>query len=190
MNRNVLFAANFFKHPRALSTLFPSSRFVVRRTLAKVPWNECRTIVEYGPGVGHITTEILRQMRPDARLIGIELNSEFVEFLQATQQDERLQIVEASATEVRAVLKDLGYPGVDCVISGIPFSTLSPMARERIVTDTYAVLEEDGRLVTYQVSASVLPYLRSTFGRVNREILPLNLTPLQMFSCIKQTPRE
>ena len=58
-----------------LGSLIPSSRFLVNDVLNQVDWDKARVIVEYGPGVGGITAEILRRMRPDARLIAIEIIS-------------------------------------------------------------------------------------------------------------------
>ena len=58
----VLFASNFFKHPKMLGSIIPSSPFLVRRMLGHVDWERTRVLVEYGPGIGTFTREILRQM--------------------------------------------------------------------------------------------------------------------------------
>src|SRR5579862_6507113 len=97
----LLFFRNFFRHPRMLGSIIPSSRFLIKQLLQPIDWDKARVIVEYGPGVGGITAEILRRMRPDARLIAIEMNPEFVTFLRKTLVDERFQVVEASAADVR-----------------------------------------------------------------------------------------
>src|SRR5690554_4731482 len=76
-----LFARNFFKHPKMLGSIIPSSSFLIRRLLEPVDWERARVLVEYGPGVGTISREILRRMHPDATLIAIETNDEFVDFL-------------------------------------------------------------------------------------------------------------
>ena len=44
----------------------------MNQVLAPVDWERASVIVEYGPGVGTLTAEILRRMRPDARLVVIE----------------------------------------------------------------------------------------------------------------------
>src|SRR6202021_860722 len=84
----LLFARNFFRHPRMLGSIVPSSRFLIKQLLEPIDWAQARVIVEYGPGVGGITAEVLRRMRPDATLIAIETNPEFVRFLRASTQDE------------------------------------------------------------------------------------------------------
>src|SRR5439155_1669842 len=97
---HALFARDFFRHPRMLGSIVPSSRFLIKQLLAPIDWKQARVIVEYGPGVGSITAEILRRMRPDASLIAIATNPEFVSFLRSSTKDERLHVVEASAEKV------------------------------------------------------------------------------------------
>src|SRR5437016_9563421 len=93
----LLFARNFFRHPRMLGSIVPSSRFLIRQLLQPIDWARADLIVEYGPGVGSITAEVLRQMRPDATLIAIEMNPDFVQYLRSSFTDKRLRVVEGSA---------------------------------------------------------------------------------------------
>ena len=104
----LLFARNFFRHPRMLGSIIPSSRFLIRQLLQPVDWAAARVIVEYGPGVGNITAEILARMRPDALLVVIETNAEFVRFLRATFPDKRLLVAEGSAESVDEILCSQG----------------------------------------------------------------------------------
>ncbi len=177
----LLFARNFFRHPRMLGSLVPSSRFLIRELLDPIRWERARVIVEYGPGVGGITAEILQRMRPDAELIAIETNSEFVSFLRSTLPDKRLHVVEGSAADVQSILRSLGHERASYVISGIPFSTLPRREREHILKQTRTVLETDGKLAVYQFSSRVLPDLERIFGYVERGFAPLNVLPAHLF---------
>jgi phospholipid N-methyltransferase len=179
----LLFARNFFRHPRMLGSIVPSSRFLIKQVLEPVDWAQARVIVEYGPGVGSITTEILRRMRPDASLIAIETNPEFVSFLRSTTEDERLHVVEASAESVVEVLRQHGHEKASYVISGIPFSTISAPLRERILRKTCSVLEPHGSFLVYQFSTRVLPDLQRIFRSVRHQFEPLNVLPAHLFFC-------
>src|SRR5689334_11940200 len=99
----LLFARNFFRHPRMLGSIVPSSRFLIRELLAPIDWKRARVIVEYGPGVGGITAEVLRRMRSDGVLIAIEMNPDFVSYLRGALRDPRLRVVEGSAESVDEV---------------------------------------------------------------------------------------
>jgi phospholipid N-methyltransferase len=177
----LLFARNFFRHPRMLGSLIPSSRFLIRELLDPIRWERARVIVEYGPGVGGITAEILQRMRPDAQLIAIEMNGDFVRHLRKSLPDERLHVVSGSAADVREILQSLGLERASYVISGIPFSTLPRDEREHILRQTRAALESDGKFLVYQFSSRVLPDLQRIFGYVERGFAPLNVLPAHLF---------
>lgn len=179
----LLFARNFFKHPKMLGSLIPSSRFLIDQLLGQVDWARARTFVEYGPGVGTITEEILRRMSPDATLVVIETNRDFVRFLRESLRDPRLRIVHGSAAEVDTLLKEQGLDGADYVVSGIPFSTMPPEVRDSILRSTRAVLQPEGAFLVYQFSRRVLPYLERVFRDVEREFEPRNVLPAQLFYC-------
>ena len=179
----LLFARNFFRHPLMLGSIVPSSRFLIKQLLEPINWARARVIVEYGPGVGGITTEVLRRMRADATLIAIEMNPDFVSYLRSAISDSRLRVVEASAEAVDEILQRLGYLRADYIISGIPFSTIPAPLRERILRKTRDVLAPGGSFLVYQFSTRVLEDLRRTFGYVGRRFQPLNLLPAHLFIC-------
>ncbi|MBS0578969.1 MAG: methyltransferase domain-containing protein [Proteobacteria bacterium] len=166
-----------------LGSIVPSSRFLIRQLLEPINWNRARVIVEYGPGVGNFTTEVLRQMRSDAVLIAIEMNPEFVRYLRATISDPRLHLVQGSAAEVDCVLRRLGVTRADYIISGIPFSTIAAGERDTILRKTVEVLEPGGAFLLYQFSKRIMAELQRVFGYVGRQFQPLNVLPAYLFIC-------
>jgi phospholipid N-methyltransferase len=179
----LLFARNFFRHPRMLGSIIPSSRFLTRQLLQPVHWGRARVLVEYGPGVGNITQEVLRHMRPDAKLVAIEMNADFVSHLNSTISDPRLQVVQGSAADVDLILKRLGLTRADYIIAGIPFSTIAPAERAKILRKSAAVLAPGGAFLLYQFSGRILAELRGVFGYVGRQFQPLNVLPAHLFIC-------
>lgn len=177
----LIFARNFFKHPRMLGSLIPSSRYLIEHLLRQVDFRSARVIVEFGPGVGTITAEILRRMRPDATLVAFETNEEFVEFLKGSLDDPRLRVVHGSAQEVTNVLDELGRGSADYVISGIPFSTMPEELREDILRATHGALRPDGAMLVYQFSSKVGAHLRRMFPHVHRNFEPRNILPAWVF---------
>lgn len=179
----LLFAGNFIRHPHMLGSIVPSSRFLVDRVLAPIDWEWARVIVEYGPGVGTFTREILQRMRRDARLIVIETNRHFVQFLKTSLPDARLHVVHDSAAEVGPVLQGLGLAPAQYIVSGIPLGSMPVPVRADIVDKTRAALEPNGAFLVYQFTARVLPQLRQSFGHVHRSFERRNLPPAQLFVC-------
>ena len=182
-SRTLLFARNFFKFPTMLGSLIPSSPFLVNDLLSQVDFDRARVVVEYGPGVGTFTQEILKRMRPDAALVAIELNEEFAGFLKDEIGDRRLHAVHASACDVGKVLASLNLPSADYIISGIPFSTMPKSLRAEIMRNSREALRPDGALLVYQFTRAVRPYLESSFGSVQENFQMLNILPARIFYC-------
>jgi phospholipid N-methyltransferase len=133
--------------------------------------------------VGGITAEVLRRMHPDAILIAIETNPDFVGYLRRTLADPRLKVVEGSAESVDEILKRFGRSRADYIISGIPFSTIPAEVRERILQKTCEVLKPRGAFLVYQFSTRVAQDLMRIFGYVGRGFELLNVLPAHLFFC-------
>lgn len=179
----LLFARNFLRHPRMLGSIIPSSRFLIKQVLEPIDWSRARVVVEYGPGVGSITAEVLRRLRPDGHIVAIETNRDFVRFLRTALPDPRLHVVPGSAADVNAILEELGLGAASYIISGIPFSTMPDQLRADIVRKSRAALEPGGAFLVYQFSSRVLPDLQRTFEVVKRGFQPLNVLPAHLFVC-------
>jgi len=183
-----LFFQNFLRHPVMLGSAIPSSRFLINRVLDSLDWTRIRTMIEYGPGVGTFTREILRRLHPEGQLIAIELNLDFVEFLQDSLSDPRFRILHGSAADVRSLLLPMQLAHADCILSGIPYTVLSRETRLHIFLETRHVLSRDGIFVVYQYTRAVLPDLRHTFPSVDVDFELLNILPARLFRCRKQPP--
>jgi phospholipid N-methyltransferase len=182
----LLFAGNFLRHPMMLGSIIPSSRFLVNQVLEPIVWERARVIVEYGPGVGTITGEILRRMRPDAHLIAIETNEAFVKFLKRSFPDPRLHVVHDSAAEVQTVLERLGLAPASYIVSGIPLGSMPEPVRADIAAKSRAALAPGGAFLVYQFTARALPVLQRTFRHVQRSFERRNLPPAQLFVCASE----
>jgi phospholipid N-methyltransferase len=183
LRANLLFARTFLKHPLMLGSLIPSSPSLVKRLAQQIDWENVQVMVEYGPGVGTITTAMLRQLRPDGVLVAIDYNRDFTEYLRQTIPDPRLRVAHASAAHVEQVLASLDLEGADCVVSGIPHSTLTPQLRAGILESTRRVLRPGGTFIVYQFTGAVLPQLEQVFGEVRQERELMNILPARIFCC-------
>jgi phospholipid N-methyltransferase len=184
-SRRLLFARNFIKYPGMLGSLVPSSRFLVNDLLSQVNWDKATVFVEYGPGIGTITQEILKRMRPDATLVAIELNQDFVDFLRDEIEDPRLRVVCGSALDVRTLLAAQNLAHADYIVSGIPYSLIPDPTRREILEESCQLLHPEGALLVYQFTRAVLPHLQSVFRSVKQGFQPLNILPARLFYCTR-----
>ena len=139
--------------------------------------------MEYGPGVGTFTAEILRRMRSDARLVAIETNAQFVRFVRDSLPDERLIVEQASAADVGEILTRHSLPRAHTIISGIPLGSFPRWLQAAIAETSREALEPEGRFLVYQFTARVLPVLRATFPSVERSRQWRNFPPAHLFEC-------
>lgn len=180
-----MFLRQFVRHPGMIGSIIPSSATLVDRILDQVDWQHCRLFVEYGPGVGTFTRAILDRLHPDAQLIAIDLNLDFVAWLEANMRDPRLRVVHGSAADVRRFVKEAGRHQADYILSGIPFSTLPDGLGEAICAETRAALRPGGAFLVYQYSRYVRRLLDPAFDAVSDELEWRNIPPCRIFRALR-----
>jgi phospholipid N-methyltransferase len=178
------FGRTFLGAPSMLGSVIPSSRFLVRKALDQIDWSRARLVVEYGPGMGTFTEEILKRLGPDGRLLVFETHPDFVRHLEEAIQDPRLEVIHRSAEEVETVLADRGWGPADYVVSGVPFSLMPDGVRDSILRGTRSVLAPGGAFLVYQFSPSIRPHLKDVFTEVEWGFEPRNFLPAMVFRCI------
>ena len=176
-----LFFREFCKNPTMIGSIIPSSDKLIDKMLSRIDWEATRVFVEYGPGVGTFTKPILDRLGPDATLIAIDTNRDFIRHLEKTIDDPRLVLVNGSAAEVTAILARHGFESADYVLSGLPFSTLPPGVGPAIMRETHAALRPGGAFVIYQYALKVQRLLKPYFAHIDRDFEPINIPPAQVF---------
>jgi phospholipid N-methyltransferase len=166
-----------------LGSVVPSSPFLVHDLMQEIDWENARVLVEFGPGVGTVTREILKRMRPDAVLVAIELNEEFVEYLEGNTRDPRLRVVHGSAAQVRRILAEQGIAPADYIISSLPYSIMPESQRREMVAESRHALKAQGSLLVFQYTKTILPYLKSSFSSVKLNFQLFNILPALIFHC-------
>ena len=181
-----MFFQGFLKHPVMVGSVIPSSDRLIDRMLGPVDWSRCKLFVEYGPGVGTFCRPILERMAPDATLIAIDTNEDFVRYLDHVIVDSRFVAVHGSAADVEAIVADHGHDGADYVLSGLPFSTLPAGVGPAIAAATHRVLRPGGAFLVYQFSPKVRDFLSPHFGRIDHGMEWWNVPPAQLYWCWRE----
>ncbi len=178
------FLQGFLKRPREVGSIVPSSRFLERRIVRRAGVDRAKVIIELGPGTGGTTRALLRAMRPDARLIAIEINPRFVRLLQR-DGDPRLSVHQGSAADIATVLEREGFDHADLILSGIPFSTMTRRIGLEILRSVHDSLSTGGVFVAYQVRDRVEDLGSQLFGRGDVQTEILNMPPMRVYRWIK-----
>lgn len=179
------------------ASMFPSSRYLANALTKPIDFRRARTVVELGPGTGAVTNEILKRMRPDAKLFAIDINPAFIDHLRATCQDPRLVAVRGSATELRSLLAPHDVEAVDAVVSSLGLTGMDHRTRMFIMRQVGGCLASHGTMTQYQYSGhfemarlrlggfNEVRFLRRFFGEVSVGRVILNLPPALVFTCRK-----
>ena len=183
MQSRLQFLKQWVRNPRELGSITPSSRFLTREVLDRIDFERARHIAELGPGTGVFTQAILDRLAPDGKLLAIDTNAGFVEHLRREIPDPRLHVIEASAERIADLVREAGWPGVDAVISGIPYSLLPRPLTRGILQATQQALGDEGLFVGYQYSKMLRPLLLDVFGNVHYRSVLLNIPPAFVYTC-------
>lgn len=175
------FLRGFIKHPVMVGSVIPSSKALIDKMLGPVDWANCKLFIEYGPGVGTFTQEVLNRLAPDAILLTIDTNRDFTDFLRAKIRDSRLRAVTGSAADVRQIMAEAGLTEADYILSGLPFSTLPPGVGPKIAQETAEALRPGGAFLVYQFSPKVRQFIAPYFNRIDRGFEVANIPPATLF---------
>ncbi|MBD3226494.1 MAG: methyltransferase type 12 [Caldithrix sp.] len=175
------FIMEFLKHPMQVGSLIPSSRFIQQRILQAAEIAKAHTIVELGPGTGGTTRTILSKMRPDAKLLSIEVNPQFHNWI-STIQDKRFIAHLGSANELRTILKQYDLQAPSVIVSGIPFSNIDEQTAAHLIAEIDELLAPNGRFVAYQVRNRVAELCTPVMGNGRRKTELRNFPPMRIYS--------
>ncbi|HVA58108.1 MAG TPA: methyltransferase domain-containing protein [Gemmatimonadaceae bacterium] len=170
------------KSIRTSGTIMPSSRYLVNRLVSGIDFARATDIVEFGIGTGCVTRELLRRMRPDARLISLEINPAFVEVGRRIG-DSRLTVRHSCASALPAVLAEEGIDRVDAVVSSLPLKIMDQDVVDRILDVSRECLRPDGRFVQYQYSLSHYKKLAARYATVGVRFTARNTPPAFVYEC-------
>ncbi|MBL0870644.1 MAG: methyltransferase domain-containing protein [Phycisphaerales bacterium] len=196
------FITEFIRKPSQVGAVAPSGKALARRMLKDVDFNTASVIVEFGPGTGAFTREILSRLQPRTRFVAIELSELFADRLHA--KFPTLNLHRGSVTEVASAVKALGveHPteSVDAIISGLPWASFSESLQRSILDATLPVLKPAGVLITFGYAVStIMPASK----RFTRKLLPeyfasvtrsrsvwMNFPPAFVLTCRKAGPQH
>jgi phosphatidylethanolamine/phosphatidyl-N-methylethanolamine N-methyltransferase len=182
--RGLDFFRGFLRSPEQVGSIIPSSRFLERRIVNLSGLAEAVTVVELGPGTGGTTRAILEAMRPDGKLLTIELDPQFSSILESFG-DPRLFAHTGSAVDLPDILRKYGLPAPDVVISGIPFSTMPREIGNAVLESVRDSLAPGGRFVAYQFRGHVGRMGRPILGNPEVELELLNVPPMRFYRWCK-----
>jgi phospholipid N-methyltransferase len=178
------FLRAFASNPRQVGAILPTSRWAVRDMLDLVDVPGADLVVELGAGTGVSTGEVLDRMHASARLVALEINPRLAGLLEKRYADPRLTVVCDSAENVQ---RHLDGAAADVVVCALPFTSLEPATKRRILDLMPQMLGPRGMAVVIQYSPLILSDLRRRFPVVRQRMSPRNVPPAFLFACSRHS---
>jgi phospholipid N-methyltransferase len=192
MKEKLLFLREFVRSPGRIGAIAPSSAHLTAEIVRQAGVNKADCIVEFGPGTGSFTSEIIRRKKENAFFVGIETNSRLVETLE--QKFPQAHIVADSAENTLTILKHFNKLQADCIVSGLPWASFPSALQDKLLDAATSSLRPGGRFTTFAyLQGLLLPAgqrfrlkLQQTFSKVHiGRIIWKNLPPAFVYRCIK-----
>ena len=174
------FLRAFLANPRQEGAVLPTSRWAVRDMLDLADLSRADLVVELGAGTGVQTGEVLARLRPNARLVALEIDPDLAKLLEERYDDPRLQVVCDSAENLDV---HLGGKRADVLVSALPYTSFDAGLRRRVLDLLPVALAPQGVLLVIQYSPLILRELRRRFPSVQQKISPWNVPPAFLYAC-------
>lgn len=176
------FIQEYIKHPRTVGAIMPSSKSLAKKMLKSISFEKITCIIEYGPGTGVFTEEIIQNKSRETIFLAIESNEAFYKSLKKKYRHiENVYIIHGLAENISFYLKQYGISKVDYIVSGLPFTSLPKAVSTHILKETATLLGAEGKFVTFQYSNVKLSFFKSFFNTIHSERVYWNIPPAYVF---------
>lgn len=115
-----LFFKKLFRQPKVNASITPSSRYLAAAMVKGIDFSHIKTIVEFGPWTWVFTKVIMKLAHPQATIICIEYEKEYVDLLHK-EYWHRIILEHGSVIDIKEILKKHHITRPDVIISWLPF---------------------------------------------------------------------
>lgn len=159
----------------ATASIIPSSRYLARAMVKPLPLEEAEVVVEFGPGTGVMTRQLLEMVPTDVRVLAFEINPRFVNYLRTEIDDPRLEVVAAGAENAGAELRRRGYRRIDAVLSSLGFGMMDESTCHEILRGLMPFIDEQSVFTQFQYLHSLRWFQNNGNGKHKVEFFDLRV---------------
>jgi len=187
------FLSQFISNPSVVGAIAPSSAALARRMIRDLDLAHADAVLEYGPGTGVFTQQILRAIGPRTRFVAIEFNAALAAGLRSRFPSVRVH--ERSVEDAEAICREEGIAHVDAIVSGLPWAAFPEGLQRRALEAARNVLKPGGTMVTFGYYVGRHTSAGKRFYRILPEYFPgyqlseavwWNLPPAFVVTCVKR----
>ncbi|PZE20276.1 class I SAM-dependent methyltransferase [Paenibacillus xerothermodurans] len=183
VQEKLVFLNKFFRSPRQVGSITPSSKYLARAMVNSIPWERTQTAAELGAGTGAITEHIKTSAAGRAQILLFETEASLREQLARRYPEFSCH---ADACRIQSAMAQLGIAHLDAILSGLPFFNLPQTTRAELMQHIARSLKPGGHFVAFQYSLQMKPQLAELFDIEAIHFVPLNVPPAFVYVCRKR----
>lgn len=141
-----------------------------------IDWESVDSVVEYGPGTGAFTAQILQSKRPGTEFFAVELNSNFAATLATRFPD--VPILQDSVANIEQLCQQQQISEVDAIICGLPWAAFSDHDQTDYLDAMMRVLRPGGYFATFAyLQGMALPAARRFRKKLQSYFADVRISP-------------
>ncbi len=183
MHERISFFSTFIKNPAEVGSVTPSSKYLTNEIIKNIDFKKSITIVELGPGLGTFTKHILKNASQNVKLICLESNKKFCNYIAGNILDERLTVIHGKAEKLSSILENINIKKADCIISGLPILNFSAQKKSELLSEVKKCLRNKGKFILFQYTNNLSRMLGIHFAKIDKKFVPLNVPPCFVYVC-------
>ncbi len=178
-----LFLYKFLRSPRQVGSVTPSSRFLAKKMIESVPWDEVENIAELGAGTGAITKYIRLAARGNTNVLLFETDK----FMRGELKRQYPEFMcYPDCRELQHAMHSEKIERLDCIVSGLPFFNFPQELRDQLMEQILGSLKDNGLFIAFQYSQQMKKQLTERFDIEQIKFVPLNVPPAFVYVCRKK----
>ncbi|MDF9798390.1 phospholipid N-methyltransferase [Catalinimonas alkaloidigena] len=160
------------KNIKQIGSIASSSRYLTRKIIKEIDFNQKIRVLELGAGDGVFTKEILKRMSADSELYTYENHDNFIPLLRKIK-DKRLFLKAQCVSSIEQLPDDY----FNIVISSLPLANLSHSFKENIYREIQSKLCDSGLFIQYQYLLNDYREIEKAFSICELGFCLFNLPP-------------
>ncbi|MCY6959946.1 class I SAM-dependent methyltransferase [Clostridium brassicae] len=182
----ICFIKEYILNWKVIGAISPSSKKLAYKMVENIDFQTAKNIVEYGPGTGVFTEELVNRKRKGTKLFVIEYNLKFYNILKEKYGHiEDVYIINDSAEKIDIHLNKYEVYKIDYIVSGLPFASLEKATSINILKKSNELLKENGKFITFQYTLLKKDFINKFFFNIETSRVMKNLPPAYVLSCDK-----
>ena len=155
--------------------------------LNNIDFDNAKYIIEYGPGTGVFTKELIARRKSGTIIMSIEKNTRFYEHLKKKFAGVRnLILINDTAENVDKHMKDNKIPYADYIVSTLPYIMLPEDVTRVILLKSNKALKQEGKFLSVSYSHKKDEFVKKYFKDMKIDKQMKNIPPIYIFNFSKK----